>query len=67
MIRLYSVYPVSDSCIPVPSELFGAQEQSAQVQEKVESVKLALLNQRQENEKLSMQVVHSPDKLRSQV
>jgi len=42
-------------------------EQSAQVQEKVESVKLSLLNQRQENEKLSMQVVHSPEKLKSQV
>ena len=37
------------------------------MQEKVESVKLSLLNQRQENEKLSMQVVHSPEKLKSQV
>eukprot|EP00658_Telonema_sp_P-2_P030262 TRINITY_DN22886_c0_g1_i2.p2 TRINITY_DN22886_c0_g1~~TRINITY_DN22886_c0_g1_i2.p2 ORF type:complete len:333 (+),score=149.78 TRINITY_DN22886_c0_g1_i2:100-1098(+) len=42
-------------------------EETAAVQERVESLKLALLNQRQENEKLSMQVVHSPDKLKAQL
>ena len=57
-----------------------SQEQTAQIQERVESSKLEILNLRQENEKLnlqvsascydlkiifSVQIVHSPEKLKA--
>merc|ERR1712166_1351825 len=40
-------------------------EQTAQIQERVESSKLEILNLRQENEKLNLQIVHSPEKLKA--
>jgi len=41
--------------------------QTAEQQDAVESKKLSIVNQRQENSKLSMQVVRSPDKLKTQL